>query len=232
MSFAFVELMRSKFAGIDVDVAQGQWEESTAAALSGMRRHFEHLPPAEAEAKLADMRATMEQQLQGWLTMIAAAKAGRLSQPAQGRESPVSLGFSNDGRHLWCGTDHGLSVYQWDAVAAATGDAMPPARFSHTDSEGFSRYVHGVAEEPGGRAVVFGTVAGNVYRMDLSSGEVRHLLRTPEHEMVFDVRLTADGAALALCTQPSPAQRGRRSAARCAWSAWSYAALCGGAAEP
>ena len=72
-------------------------------------------------------------------------------------------------------------------------------------------------------------LSAKVYRMDLTSGEVIPLLSAPDKEMVFDLKLSADGVALAVCTQPHPAGRRGKKAMHCAWTVWSYQALRAGA---
>ena len=226
------ELIGSRFAEMDLEAIRRQWSESTEGAVNQMRQHFKHLPPAEAEQKVAELRASMAEQARSWGEMFERARAGAWDQPAQGEERPSHVGISADGRLLWCGTARGLRVYDWEAVVAASGDAMPPPRFAYADPSlsGNDNYIYAAAEEPAGDAIAFAGLAGKVYRMDLSTGEVRELLAMPEQESIYDLKLSADGAALALCTQPAIERRRGRHAMRYVWSVWSYPVLVAGAA--
>src|SRR5207248_4615973 len=115
--------------------------------------------------QLAEVRAKFEN-----------LKAGKIPPPRQANENVMCAGFTRDGKHLWCGTDLGLRVYDWAAVQAApANDAMPKPIFSYSPisakASGTSdSLVYAAVEVPGKNALLFGGYAEKICQMDLTSG--------------------------------------------------------------
>ncbi len=95
-----------------------------------------------------------------------------------GHEQVLEVGFSRDGRWMWCGTNAGLRIYEWASVPReADSDLLnprysfnPPAR---ADSQ-FATYIqYEIVEEIDAEAVVFAGNSECLYRLDLSDGSAR-----------------------------------------------------------
>jgi hypothetical protein len=173
------------------------------------------------EAELAAARAAAERTVR---ENMAGFQAAAMAAHAERGESVVMLGFSADGRRLWCGTSAGLRVYDWDQVADA--DVMPePVRQYSSDTGEIGSpqdYVYAAVEEPDGGGLLFGGTAGRLLRMDLGSGQVRELLRTPEEEAILSLSFSLDHRALGIVsTLRLRRARGKRDE-RDVWSIWSY----------
>ncbi len=179
------------------------------------------------------IREQMQQQLKSMRTQIEAFRSGQLPVAAQrGTERPFRVGFARGGELLlWCATDKGLRVYDWQAVLASdTHLPEPTMRFDSIgqDEHGLPQsYIYAAAETADG-ALVFGGLSEVVYRMDLSTGETRELLKPPEGGAVMHLALTAGGRYLGITTRPGfPGSRVSPDKQSQVWQVWDYEALVG-----
>jgi hypothetical protein len=146
------------------------------------------------------------------------------------QEAPMFVRFTNDGEWLCCGTDNGFRVYSWSAVVATDGEDMPEARWRH-DMEGLvdrfpTGYVFAIVPETSGSGVLFGGLIGQLFRMDLESGDVRCLLTLPEQASINQLVMSRDGEALGIVSCRHSLDPDHRYCDRGTWwSIWSYPKL-------
>jgi hypothetical protein len=166
---------------------------------------------------------------------VPAEPAGTIwpASPPQAAETVQHLGFSRDGRWMWCGTDNGVRVFD-RATLPTAGGAMPPERYRFDIPPilpPIAKSVIAAVEDPAGSAVVFGDWGGRVWRMDLATGDVVRLLVTPPGGCeVFGLCLTADGSALAVAShRPRRPTRARPAASVVTVDVWAYSRLPAGA---
>jgi hypothetical protein len=160
-------------------------------------------------------------------------------EPPMGKESVTSVGFSRDGKWLWCGTTNGLRVYDWTTVTGTTGTDMPAARFRFTPPDeppikltpygdiDVPKFIRAIVEEPDAKGILFGGSNSRLYRLDLSTGATRELIRLPgETTSVEQLAISPDGKTLGVAVHTvflSPYFR--NAGQRWAWQIWSYPGL-------
>ena len=239
-------------AHVDLDELMRQQREQMAAQMEQFRR----LANPEAQLKrfrglglsaqqLEAMKSSLESTAAQWPTTESAEVllkqrfdefrerqraaregAGLPQLQALANEPPEVVGFSRDGRWLWCGTGQGLRVYEWAQVVAiaATADEavdMPPPRWS------VDIPTTAVAEERDGAAILFGGHSRELHRLDLETGAMRELVRLPGPCSVTRLGFSADGRTLATATQINPLEAGIRSPSRLpsTFEVWDYGRL-------
>ena len=117
----------------------------------------------------------------------------------------MCVGFSRDGRWIWCGTDGGVRVFDW-RVLKQTSDTRPAfasdvARDAHQPRFEFT---HAIVEEVDANAIIFGTTAGAIHRMDLESGHTYSLGSIPGDPAIFGLTMSADGRTLGVASHTIP----------------------------
>lgn len=195
--------------------------EATAKRLKGRglsAKQFEAMKPALEQAaasfSLESLEAMLTKRFEEMREQQRKARAGELPQaPAIAKEPPEVVGFSRDGRWLWCGGRQGLRVYRWDQVVAAAIPAdeaidTPPPWWSS------SRPVAAVAEERSGAALLFGGPTSELHRIDLETGAIREVARLPGPCHVTGLHFSAGGEALLTATAADPLKTGIRSPSR------------------
>jgi hypothetical protein len=140
---------------------------------------------------------------------------------------PGCVGFSCDGRFLWCGTDSGLQIY--DGVSLAGQLSRKPRwllRFADPLPTSWAKQVTAVTEEPGGAGVVFANFAGKLARFSFETADLYKLVDLPGGGEVETLLFSADGKALATGSDKST-QKGPRSMPKHerAWEVWDYCKL-------
>lgn len=164
-----------------------------------------------------------------------------------GNELPMSreivecAGFSRDGKWLWCGTNSGLRVYDWNAVTRTSGTDMPTPVFSFTPPNdppikvtpfaylNAQKTIEAIVEENDGKGILFGGHSGRLYRLDLKTGKTRELIRLPgEMTTIRQIVMSADGKTIGLGVHTIFVANFRRpDGRRWAWQIWSYPRLLG-----
>jgi hypothetical protein len=209
-------------------------ESNSAASLGAILLH--EMPEIAVENFVEQARATyaavMEQIREfGQRSNEAAIQPGQSPLPARGSDEIMGIGFSRDGRWLWCGTRLGARVYDWSLVLRSGRGKLPRPQWSFdlppTTPLDVIRYVFAIAEEVDAPAVVFGDHAGRLYRLDLSTGSTRELARLPGESAILGLTMSADGQALGIATQSIPSSVRRDSEERWGWQIWSYPRLRG-----
>ncbi len=188
------------------------------------------LPAAQLAETLA---ANMEKSVAEATAMLTAIKGEIQSPPVHRASEGVDfVGFSRDGCWLWCCTNKGLRIYEWNSVPREAGADMPqPAwsfEFPVRDSPGrANNYVYAVAEEVGGGAIVFGGGNGTLYRIDLSDGVTREIIKLPGERWIIGLSMSADGMTLGIASREVSASPRTRSRAdnSSTWEIWSYSRL-------
>jgi hypothetical protein len=162
-------------------------------------------------------------------------------EPIRGREGIEAVGFSRDGKWLWCGTATGLRVYDWRAVTRTTGSDLPVAAFSFTPPDDppirvtpfaylpAQKDIQAIVEERDGKGILFGGAGGRLYRLDLATGKTRELVRLPgEMTTVRQLVLSTDGKTVGLAADTIfLATFPKKPSHRSAWQIWSYPRLLG-----
>lgn len=223
-----------KIESIDIPAMEKMQRETMEAVLAQMRKMNERSGKARlSEGHLEETRRQMERGLADMKSQWLAVNEGRFPRmPPQPAEQPMCVGFSRDGRWLWCGTLVGVRVYEWSGVPRETdSDLLGPAwKFDLPDTEGssFSTCVYAIAEEIDAPGIVFGGNNGRLYRMDLKTGETRELIKLPGDQWVIGLMFAADGKTLGVRTQSNPNANPRSNKGhRAAFEVWSYPRLRG-----
>ncbi|HEY2588796.1 MAG TPA: hypothetical protein VGI81_23845 [Tepidisphaeraceae bacterium] len=145
-------------------------------------------------------------------------------------EIPRCVGFSTDGRLMWCGTDRGLRVYNWAALSRESGGTTQAEvwRFSYPDlpETDLRQQVNVIAEEVDGAGIAFGGDAARIMRLDLATGKAQMLIELPGGGSVESLLFSRDGTALAAhaCVTRGKGLRSMPEYTR-SWEVWSYRKL-------
>ena len=217
-------------------VDPAELEKKHRAMLESAIERVESQWLAEAPgSKMSEtVRDRVRQEIKAKLERIRDAIAKLRSRPPVVRcatERPMCMWFTSDGQWFCCGTDAGLRVYSWAAVAATTDDRMPSPTWRHDLSEvqpsGIPNgYIYAITQETGGPGVLFGGLMGHLFRLDLQSGGVKRLLVMPEEASILELVMSRDGQALGVISNPNlPDRQKRRNEERTIWSIWSYPKL-------
>lgn len=208
--------------------------EAAARRMKGLglsAKQLEAMKPAleQAAANFSpeSLEAMLTKRFEEMREQQRKARAGELPKaPAIAKEPPDVVGFSRDGRWLWCGGRQGLRVYAWDQVVAAAVSAeeaidTPPPWWSS------SRPVAAVAEERNGTALLFGGTAPELHRIDLETGAIREVIRLPGPCHVTGLHFSAGGETLLTATVADPLKTGIRSPSRIprTFEVWNYGRL-------
>jgi hypothetical protein len=165
-----------------------------------------------------------------WRELHVGGKHVPYAIPPRGQEYVVDVGFSRDGRWMWCGTSAGLRVYDWASVPHEPDSDLlnprysfnPPAR---ADSQ-FATYIHSIVEEIDTPAIVFAGISESLYRLDLSDGTVRELARLPGVGAIHQLVMSHDGTTLGLSGR-APGPPNLLGHQKSIWNIWSYPKLRG-----
>lgn len=223
---AVTDLLQRQLAPVDIERAEQKARATLEATLERLQGVMKL-----GDQQLARMREEMEKQWEKSLAALLAAKEGRRTEPLRGVKQVMTVGFSADGRWLWCGTNKGLRVYAWDDVMTTDGNEMPPSKW-HFDPPGAaepwrSGYIYAATEAQNHNELVFGGINGKLYRMGLGSGAVQELMTMPEGEPILSIHLSRDCAVLGVASRVGMfRERGGRDE-RGVWSLWSYPAIRG-----
>jgi WD40 repeat protein len=199
--------MRKQLQKIDLDKFE---KEKTSIFDKQMRLLESRMGKAGMSKDALDKaREMMEKSVQTYADHIKAAKTGDDSGipavPATANELVMCVGFTSDGRWLYCGTNAGLRVYDWQTFPRETGsDAPAPAwQFSPPGSgeRDHNRQINAVVEDPDGKGLVFAGWSGDLFRLDLTTGEVRKLISIPGGGGVWSLALSKSGEVLAVSSQ-------------------------------
>ena len=131
-----------------------------------------------------------------------------------------AVGFSRDGRWLWCGTSEGLRVYDWASVPREAGSELIDPHWAD-----FAANTYAVAEEVDSAGLVFGGISGTLYRLDLTTGQTRELLQLPGDVSIYLLTMSADGQSLGISTRNRPNVKARQKDKKWGWQIWSYPRL-------
>lgn len=189
--------------------------------------------PQFSQEQIEWMRNELKSHIAATRARIVAVKEGRVRpQVRRGREQIGCVGFSRDGRWLWCGTNLGVRVYDWANTPRDASSEMPPPVWTFDlpapSDWHASTWVWGIEEEVDARAVVFGGGTGRLYRMDLANGKVRELINIPGDTRIINMTMSIDGNTLGIATRTPPSRlRGQGGDDRTCWWVWSYSKLRG-----
>src|SRR5665213_2273072 len=214
---------QKQMSGVDLEAMEKKWRDQIDGAIAQMHKPGKTAPPE----MLANMRQQLEKQIGHMRAHFARLKEGNLPAPRRGNETAMTAGFSRDGRWMWCGTDKGLHVYEWSSVAGATGEQMPPAVWSYAAGAGEpsarATMVYAAIEEPGGNALVFGGLAGQLWRLDLATGQARELAALPDGGAIISLCISRDASAIGICSRPALGDtHAVAQDERAVWQIWSY----------
>jgi hypothetical protein len=163
-------------------------------------------------------------------------------EPPRGNEIVSVASFSRDGRWLWCGTDRGFRVYDWNHVPRESDAEMTaPTWVFDAGARPLipvtpqailfgMRRIYSVSEEHDGRGVVFAGDSGCVYRLDLKTGQTRQLIEfTGDNTQVHGLQMSTDGKTLGVATRTFSfsvlTRRKVMYGERWTWHIWSYPRL-------
>jgi hypothetical protein len=142
----------------------------------------------------------------------------------RGIEEPGCVGFSRDGRYIWCGTNTGLRVFEWEPLANISRKRVGwNLRIQISLPSFWAKQVTAIVEEIDGSGIVFGTFRGKLLKLDLETGEYYKLADLPTGGEVRTLLFSGDGKALAVYSDYST-QKGPRTIpehTRC-WEIFDY----------
>jgi hypothetical protein len=228
-------LLQRKLQNIDV----GDLEKKHKAALEVTISKFQSMGGKSkalvfSNEQIDKMREEAQKAFEQMRTKLAKMKAGDVSAiqgtAERGNENVMCVGFSRDGRWLYCGTNLGLRVYDWDTFPTQSGAAPPTPVWQYDPPSGGAQHFHGqingIVEEADGSGIVFGGWAGKLWRLRFDTGEVRHLVSIPGGGGVYSLAMSRDGKALAVCSHFSRSlKRGALLPDGFTFEVWSYARL-------
>ncbi len=211
---AVFQEVQEQFRKIDVDEfmkqARAQLEAMTKQLREAAGRSNQGV---DAEEMIEKMRRQMEQSFAEQKDQLQAMHEGRTPViPTQAVEKVFAAGFSRDGRWLWCGTSAGLRVYDWASVPRDAGSELSDPHWAYSET-----FTYAVAEEVDAPGLVFGGISGTLYRLDLTTGQSRELLKLPGDVSIYLLTMSADGQSLGISTQTRPNVEARRSDKKWGW---------------
>ncbi|HET6247572.1 MAG TPA: hypothetical protein VFE47_07745 [Tepidisphaeraceae bacterium] len=219
------EAVKKEMSRVDLDAMEHKWRTAIEASVQKMAAAGQK---SEATATLVEkMHQQMDKQLELMRANLAKLKAGQLPAPREGIENVLCAGFTRDGCRLWCGTDRGLHVYDWQAVAASPPNcAMPPPAISHAplsiNAGGqIPAMIYAATESARRGALFFGGYAGQLCELSLQTGQVRELASPPDGGAIVGLVQSADGAAIGVCSRPALGPNGATDDERAVWEIWS-----------
>jgi hypothetical protein len=232
---ATTAMMRASTQKLDFDMIEKQSREQMEKMIETMRKqNARSKNPAMTEEMMTNMREQMEKSLAVMREKMAAFAEGRMPEvPPQSSErlNAGTVGFSRDGRWLWCGTHKGLRVYEWSKVPRSN-DAEMPAPTCSFDCPGESsplpmKWIHAVAEEMDAPALAFGGSTGRLYRLDLKTGKTRELLKLPGNCGIHRLAMSADGESLGMASHTMPRANSdtEQDEQLAAWEIYSYSRM-------
>ncbi|HEV8607152.1 MAG TPA: hypothetical protein VGQ99_17565 [Tepidisphaeraceae bacterium] len=218
-----LEVMRSQYKEMDVDQMERDWQKNFGPVSKKLRKM------GMSERDIEKSRKAMLEQMAAMRVAVQKAREGSEFMEPSGQENPACVGFSNDGRWLFCGTDRGMRVYDWQTVINTPKNERPQPKWKH-DSPALETgqsldFVYSLASEPNGTGVLFGGLSGIVFRMDLSTGTTMQLFTMPDEVPVMSMLFSADGAVLATTCFPGIKRNARRPDTRQILRLWDYLAL-------
>lgn len=170
--------------------------------------------PISEELAREHMQKQMEEQIQSSVKAMQEAVSGRGLIAAQSAERVGMMRFSADGTLLFCSTDKGLRVYEWEGVRSG-GEDVQRTKFQHqsmwTRSDGyqFPAQVYALDEDTRRNQLIFGGMDGVLRQMDLANGKVETLFEIPEKGGILELKVNADSSAVAcLCRSDMAATPG------------------------
>ena len=133
-----------------------------------------------------------------------------LSHSLTPADQPKCLLFSRDGRSLFCGTNRGVWIYDWQALLASDSLYPIPLRRHQASRATFNPFsppdrgaeVLDMAQDAAGNRLLMASGNGIIRQMDLASGEVTVLLAIPEPNPVTRLGFSGDGALLYTVESP------------------------------
>jgi hypothetical protein len=221
---ALFQEVQEQFRKIDVD----EFMKQARAQMEAMTKQFGEAAGrsnqgVDAEEMIEKMRRQMEQSLAEQKDRLQAMQEGSPRvMPTQAVERVSTAGFSRDGRWLWCGTERGLRVYDWASVPRDAGSELRDPHWKYTET-----FTYAVAEEVDAAGLVFGGISGTLYRLDLTTGQTRELLKLPGDVSIYLLTMSADGQSLGISTRTRPNSKARRKGEKWGWQIWSYPQLRG-----
>jgi len=175
----------------------------------------------DAEEMIEDIRRKLEQGFAEQKEQLAAMhEDGTPVGSTQAIGKVFVAGFSRDRRWLWCGTSEGLRVYDWASVPREAGSELIKPHWAD-----FAAYTYAVAEEVDAAGLVFGGISGTLYRLDLTTGQSRELLKLPGDVSIYLLTMSADGQSLGISTRNRPNAKARQKDLKYGWQIWSYPQL-------
>lgn len=223
----FQEATLTQLRNLDIDeIAKKEAAKADKVIEYINRRSETPLTNEQIETMKRQMAEEWEQRK---AELLKIRECGLPPKPVIGREQVRSVGFSRDGRWLWCGTQLGVRIYEWDLVPRNDRSDMPKPKWRfdppHDSSSFFGPQVIAIAEDVEGTAIVFGG-SGRLYRLDLTTGNVKELMLMPQHAAITGLAFSKDGRALGMATHTIESiQPAARRDQKFGWSIWSYEKL-------
>ncbi len=161
-------------------------------------------------------------------------RPGVESSGITGTEHPASLLCSPDGRWLFCGTDHGLLVYDWNELMAAEEATPRPMYQVKVPPVMVEQGSHMIPHDARTHALTFDSVNnrllfagqdGVIRCLDLPSGLHRTVLALPGKPSMWEMGLCSDRKFLCCIVHPPLAEQKHHTGTP-TLQIWNYARLC------
>ena len=207
-----------------------------------MRQRLENLanPDSEAAKSLQQQFRLSKDEVPGFVKDFAQDLEGwRKRSEARGpqpSEQPCRVLFSQNGRLLFCVTDKGLRIFDWEPLLASAEESPAPRFRLDLETPDFDasawkgagiaeawkkhdrlrqqKKIFALAEDPRRNLLLFGTGGGKIGAVDLETGSDRTLLTIPGEMMVSDMGLSTDGAVLYTKLRPASVEVGLKNRSR------------------
>ncbi|HTL30709.1 MAG TPA: hypothetical protein VL282_15875 [Tepidisphaeraceae bacterium] len=197
---------RKRFAAVDLEkhekTLRANMDKAFAQVVEMMKRQGgKKGVPQMDDAAIAKLTEDREKQIAQIMDGMRKAQAGEAFGKAQANERISTMAFSADGRSLFCGTNLGLRVYDWEAILAGGEDVLHPRiAYQPTQTEPDKSlslsYVYALAEDMHRNRLAFGAADGLLRFLDLETGEITGFLEMPDRATIIQMIFSADGTAL------------------------------------
>lgn len=195
-------ILREKLGKIDLAAIEEEMRKQIDANVNSVKKGRKRRgEPEPSEAELSAMRQSMQAEAAKFLQTLNARSQGRAPDgPPKGREPALNVGFTRDGKRMWCSTHGGLRVFDWAEVPRESGADLLTAwcgfDIARDDPTEYVGPIHAVVEEMEGRSLMFG-YGPHLYRMELATGRTRVIARVPGDPMSVHLAMSRDGSVLA-----------------------------------
>lgn len=207
--YAGFDFFSSQLANLDVDQIERMYRDGFEKAVEQLNAMSKSSKTFLTDDFIEKTKRQMEASIEQSKTQLAELKKGKLPTQVKSVETVQYAGFSRSGEFLWCTTEIGLRVYAWDEINRETGSVLPPPKWSFDDpasgqvGDPMGERFYVIVEAINEPAIVFGGKSGRLYRMDLTTGQTKEVVKFPGNYWISSAVLSMDGSVLAISAMHS-----------------------------